>query len=467
MITRRMDTFRTALAGRAFRPRFARNVTGRFGRGLRFHQFLGAWFTMFARLAARAARLVAGTTAAAANGAAATTAAATTTAVAGFQRCGLESGDLDTRDGGADQLLNRLDQATFERCGKRERMSGLAGAAGATDAMHVIFRRERHVVIEDMAHVLNVEAARGHVRSHQNLNVAGLELLQRLRTGGLAHVAMQRTGIEAVLLQGGVQGSHVALAVAEHDGVLYFLALDERQQRVALVVLGYDDQTLDDVGAGRGRRRDGDFLGVAEEAVGQPLDLRRHGGREEQGLTQRRQRRHDALDVGNEPHVEHAVGFVDHQDLDVIQQNAATLEVIEQAAGGGDQHVDTALQCAFLVGEADAADQQCHIELVVLAVGLEVFGYLGGQFARRLQNERARHARLGAALRENIDHRQDETGGLSGARLGASEDVASHQNDGNGLFLDRGGRGVAFFGDCLQYRGAQPQTLKTHLISVV
>ena len=127
----------------------------------------------------------------------------------------------------------------------------------------------------------------------------------------------------------------------------------------------------------------------------------------------------------------------------------AALEMVEQAARRGDQHVDAALERALLVGEAHAADQQRHVELVVLAVDLEVFGHLGGQFARRLQDERARHARLGAALGQDIDHRQDEGGGLAGARLGASEDIAAHQDDGDGLFLDRGGLGIALVGDCL------------------
>jgi hypothetical protein len=246
-----------------------------------------------------------------------------------------------------------------------------------------------------------------------------------------------------------MQQRHVALAVAEHQGVLDVLALDQREQRVALLGLRHHDQALDDVRAGGSRRRHGHFLGVAQETVGQPLDLGRHGGREEQRLAKLRQQADDALDVGDEAHVEHAVGFVDHQDLDVVQQDAAALDVIEQAARGGDQHVGAALQDAFLVGEAHAADQQRHVELVVLAVDFEVFGHLGGQFARRLQDERSRHARLGAALGEDIDHRQDEGGSLSGARLGTSEDIAAHQDDGNGLFLDRSRLGITLVGDGL------------------
>ena len=68
----------------------------------------------------------------------------------------------------------------------------------------------------------------------------------------------------------------------------------------------------------------------------------------------------DALDVGDEAHVEHAVGFVDHHDLHAGQQQLAALEVVEQAAGRGDQHVDAAVELGFLVAEGDAADQQRH-----------------------------------------------------------------------------------------------------------
>jgi hypothetical protein len=225
---------------------------------------------------------------------------------------------------------------------------------------------------------------------------------------------------------------------------------------------GHDREALHDVGGGGGRWRNGDFLRILQEAVGQPLDLRRHGRGEEQGLPQLRQVAHDPLDVGDEAHVEHAIGFVDHQHLDVVQQHLAALEVVEQPARRGDQHVDALLERALLIVETHAADQQRHAELVVLAVHVEVLGDLGSKLARRLQDQRARHAHFSAAAGQNVDHRQHEGGGLAGARLGTSEDVSTHQHDGDGFFLDRRGLRIALLSDCLQYRGAQPQTLKTH-----
>ena len=52
-----------------------------------------------------------------------------------------------------------------------------------------------------------------------------------------------------------------------------------------------------------------------------------------------RQELDDAPNVGDEAHVEHAVRFVEHQDLDARQIDGALLRVIEQAAGRRDQNV--------------------------------------------------------------------------------------------------------------------------------
>src|SRR3546814_14836989 len=77
-----------------------------------------------------------------------------------------------------------------------------------------------------------------------------------------------------------------------------------------------------------------------------------------------------------------------------------------------------------------------------LAVELEVLGHLGGQLARRRDDERARHSRAGSAARQDVDHGQSEAGGLAGAGLGAAEHVAAHQDNRYGFLLNRGGRGV-------------------------
>jgi hypothetical protein len=63
-----------------------------------------------------------------------------------------------------------------------------------------------------------------------------------------------------------------------------------------------------------------------------------------------RRRGGDDVDVVDEAHVQHAVGLVQHQHLDVLQHALAAGHVVEQAAGGGDQDVQRAGQLADLRG---------------------------------------------------------------------------------------------------------------------
>ena len=204
-----------------------------------------------------------------------------------------------------------------------------------------------------------------------------------------------------------------------------------------------------------------------QKRLGDPADFGRHGRGEEQRLPGERHQLADPLDVRNEAHVEHAVGFVDHQQFNAGQQQPAALSVVEQAARGGDQHIDAARQLHILVAERHAADQQRDVELLAGAVFVELFLDLGGELAGRLQDQRARHARPGAALFQQRQHRQHECRGLAGAGLGDAEHIPSCQHVGNGLVLDRSGGGVASGRDGGEDLFGQAEMVERHCASVV
>ncbi len=113
--------------------------------------------------------------------------------------------------------------------------------------------------------------------------------------------------------------------------------------------------------------------------------------------------------------------------------------MVEQAARRGDQDVDAAVEQFLLIDVRHAADQQRHRELVVFAVLLEVLRNLGRELAGRLEDQRARHARAGAAFGQDVDHRQGEARGLAGAGLGAAKHISALEDLGNGAGLDGGG----------------------------
>jgi hypothetical protein len=146
-----------------------------------------------------------------------------------------------------------------------------------------------------------------------------------------------------------------------------------------------------------------------------------------------------------------------------VSKQAAALEMVEQAAGRGDEHVDAAGELGVLVAEGDAADEQGDAQLVVDAVLDEVLLDLGGELAGRLEDEGARHAGAGAALFQHGDHRQGEGGGLAGAGLGDAEDVAAGQDVGDGLGLDGGRFGVAGRSHGSLNLGAEAEFGKRHV----
>ena len=140
----------------------------------------------------------------------------------------------------------------------------------------------------------------------------------------------------------------VLLAVAEDQRALHRLVAQQVAQQVALVCRIDQDHRVPHGACHRGRRGDAHLLGIDQELLAEPLDLRPEGGGEHQRLTDARQHLDDALDIGDEAHVEHAVGLVDHEDLDAAQHDPAALEHVDQAAGRGDQDIRVLAERGFL-----------------------------------------------------------------------------------------------------------------------
>ena len=215
-------------------------------------------------------------------------------------------------------------------------------------------------------------------------------------------------------------------------------------------------------GAGhRGRRGDAHLLRVDQKLLAEPLDLGPERGGEHESLADARERLDDALDIGDEAHVEHAVGLVDHQHLDAAQHDLAPLEHVYQAAGGGDQNVGVLAERGFLKREPLAADEQRLAQAVVGAVGDEVVRDLLSELSRRRQDQAARHARLARAGAQYVDDRQRVGCGLARAGLGAAQQVDAAQDQRDGLLLNRRRRLVAGPGNGGEQRLAHAEIRKS------
>ena len=196
------------------------------------------------------------------------------------------------------------------------------------------------------------------------------------------------------------------------------------------------------------RRATSISAGLLQQAVGQRLDLVGEGRGKQQVLALLGQQREDLLDVADEAHVQHAVGFVQHQDFDVRQVHRLLAHMVQQASRCGHQDVHAAVQLADLRIDADAAEHHHGLERQVFAVLAHAFFHLRGELARGHQHQRADvRLALGRGGREALQDGQREAGGLAGAGLGAGQQVAALQHDRYGLRLDRRGFGITALGN--------------------
>ena len=354
----------------------------------------------------------------------------------------------------------------------RDERHGLAGAlraARAADAVDVVLRLLRRVVVDHVRDAVHVDAARGDVGGDEHFHLARLEAVERALALVLRAVAVHGRGLEALLGELLRDAVGAALGAREDEHAVDGLLFENADQQVELVgALDGAGALAHGVGSGADLA-DADLLRLVEHFLGQLADLVRHGGREQQRLALLRHGGDDGADVADKAHVEHPVGLVEDEDVDVRDVDAAALHVVEQTARRGDEHVDACLERLELRPEADAAEDGGAAEVGVLAVDADGFLDLEREFARRRDDEGADGpaARAGRErLRdEPVDHRQHEGGRFAGARLSAADQVGALDGERDGLGLDGGGVLVAGVEDAAENGLGKPELTKRNQVN--
>ena len=80
-------------------------------------------------------------------------------------------------------------------------------------------------------------------------------------------------------------------------------------------------------------------------------------------------------------HVEHAVGFVEHQHLHGGEIEFALLLQVEQTARGGHQNIDAFFDAGNLGIHADTAKNNSGRQLQIFAIRADRLFHLGRKFA--------------------------------------------------------------------------------------
>ena len=194
----------------------------------------------------------------------------------------------------------------------------------------------------------------------------------------------------------------------------------------------------------RGASPPADLLGVdldpgrvAQVALGDPRDRRsrwwprRAPSGVRSGVAARIVSRSSAKPMSS---ISSASSRIDHRDL--VEAQAAALEVIDRATRGRDHDVDAAAQAAELLADRLAAVDRQDAGAQLAPVGMERLRDLHRELPGGNEDERRGGALAGAADRDPLEHRQGEGRGLAGARRRLGEQVAAGQQRRDRLALD-------------------------------
>ena len=97
------------------------------------------------------------------------------------------------------ETFNIGQKAFFVQAHQAHRLAFFASAAGAANAVHIVFTHIRNFIVHHMRQIVNINTACCNISSYQCPDFARFEAGQRLRARALALVAMQCHGANAVL----------------------------------------------------------------------------------------------------------------------------------------------------------------------------------------------------------------------------------------------------------------------------
>ena len=325
------------------------------------------------------------------------------------------------------------------------------------DAMQVLVRGERHVVVDHVRDVVDVEAAGRDIGRDQVLDVRGAELLHGAIALALGEVAVEQADLVPAPAELRLEHVGGSLGLHEDQRHDHVGLIEDLRQRVGLVRPGRLHVELADL---RGDLRPGaDLHGlrIVHVAQREPAHPLRHRGAEEQRLTLRRALPEDPFDIGRESHVEHAVGLIEDADADVCEGEGAPLDVVAEPAGGRDDDVRSLAQLLHLTSDRVAAVDRDAAQLMALAEPGQLVVHLDCQLSGGTEHERL----YGAVTRiEPLDDRNPERRGLAAPGLRLTDDVPPRHRKRQRSGLNGRGHRVSELGNRVLHGDAQGELVE-------
>ena len=369
---------------------------------------------------------------------------------------GRDVGDLELRSRGR---LDVAKKAVLARFDQRDGHALATGPARPSDPMDIGVGVGWDVVVDDVRDVLDIETAGRHVGRDEHVQRAVTEAAHHPVACLLDEAAVERTRVMAARAQGLAPDRRPRPRVRAKTSVEVGSSTSRiRHSAASLSVRRTTYATCLTRGApppgacsawtviraGSRRCRLAIRVIVVEMVAENSAVWRsiRRGGE-------------DRLEVLGEAHVEHLVRLVEHDDPDLVEAQAAALQMVDRPARRRDHDVDTATKAAQLLADRLPAVDRQDPGAQLAAIRVERLGDLHRELTRRDEDQGGGAAFAGGPELDALEHRQCEGRGLAGSRRGLREEVSAGQQRRDGLALDRRRFLVAEGRDRVQQAGVE------------
>lgn len=304
--------------------------------------------------------------------------------------------------------------------------------------MQILVGFARHIEVDDDVDLLDIDTSTEQIRADHDSVLALLEARVDLNALGLRHGLAADDAGELLAADDLVQLLGVVLRLGEHDDLVEFEVVEQLNKLLNLLVLvELHVVLLETVQVELSVAVDVHFEGVLHEHLADLLCLLRQGGREHHDLSLGLAGHEDLLHLGSHVRlIKHLVALVENEHLQVVEIEGLGVDEGEDATGRTNYDVGRlrTLENLLIVlhGHTTVEHLSDNVRQVLGETSNLVLD-LEGKLTSVAHDEGGRG--LGVLL-ELVEHREDEHGGLTHARDGLADDIATLHGIGDALLLD-------------------------------
>jgi hypothetical protein len=303
-----------------------------------------------------------------------------------------------------DKVFDDILVATIEECSRHTRV---ARTPGTTDTMDVVVNVGRKIVVDDVSDIRDIKSSSSNCGGNHDGSASSSERLESRFTLALSAVAMDGSSRKIVSHQKVAEHIGHAFGLDKNKGqseILLGLGCKNIEENAALVIVFHVLDFLCDVLRGASNSSNAEEDVILEEIFGEHLDVTWEGGTEHEGLTLGGAWHifalNDTTNLGLETHVQHTIGFIKDEVLDVGETDTATFDEINEATGSSTQEITATLDLAKLEIDIGSSVNNGWSDPGAISKLAGLLMDLGHEFAGGGENEssRVRFARATVAL---------------------------------------------------------------------